>query len=329
MTHTSVLRKSPLRKRESRGIALFAALALMAVIALLVAGAAASTSLSQRSARYARVDVELTNAADYALASVLADSRTLSFADLPLGKPSMIDTPIPGDHDIQVRVAVTRLAFGVLWLVADASNGGTDRGHRRVNLVARFHSVGKPPAAGVVAQGDVEIGANVTFPSDTSTDPECASSAGSSIVVGPGAVVHGLDSALVVSSPVAADSAAYYLTAAQQTALRDGGQLVHTTGDTTITGGAFDGILIVDGALTISGPFAASGLIVARGPITAVGAPFSMVGAVMSFAGKNSFTPAIKFSGVTIRYSLCAIDRALRRAIIPRPVSQRSWAELF
>ena len=73
--------------RPPRGVALFAALALMSVIALLVAGAAASTRASQRASRLARTDASLTTAADYALANVLADARGLGFADLPLGRP--------------------------------------------------------------------------------------------------------------------------------------------------------------------------------------------------------------------------------------------------
>ena len=101
-------------------------------------------------------------------------------------------------------------------------------------------------------------------------------------------------------------------------------------GDTTISTGSFDGILMVDGALTIAGPFTMSGLIVARGAIDATAASsLSLVGAVMSFAPRGSGAPAIKFSGVTIRYSRCAVDRALRRALIPRRVVQRSWIELF
>jgi hypothetical protein len=149
------------------------------------------------------------------------------------------------------------------------------------------------------------------------------------VVIAPAASVRAIDSVSVVTSAAAADSASYFLTASQQTALREGGQLVHVGGDTTIAGGTFDGILIVEGALTITGPFAATGLIVARGPVSAVTGSVSLTGAVMSDAPQESLAPAIKFSGVTIRYSLCAVDRALRRSLVPRLVAHRSWAELF
>jgi hypothetical protein len=316
-------------RSRRQGIALFAALALMSVIALLVAGAAASTRLGQRTARLARIEVLLTTATDYALATVLANALHLALADLPFARPVTIDVAIPGATDVHVVVAVTRLPQGVLWMVADASAGGVDLGHRRVNLVARFLSIGPRPPAGVVSRGDVQLGAGVTVAADTSSDPECAASANSAIVVAPGAVVTSVDSTHVVSSPAALDSASYFLLARQLDALRDGGQLLHVPGDTTIAGGVFDGILIVDGSLTITGPFTVTGLIVTQGRIDASAGSFSLTGAVMAFAPKSFLVPAIKFSGVTIRYSPCAIDRALRRALVPRSVSQRSWAELF
>jgi hypothetical protein len=300
----------------------------MAVIALLVAGAAAATNLTQRTSRLARTDASLTTAADFALTTVLADWRPLALADLPLGTPTVFDIPVPSAADVHAMVAVTRLPLGVLWMVADASVNA-DHGHRRVNLVAQFPSLGHRVAAALTSRGDVQLGAGVTFTADSSTDPECAASGNRPIAVAPGATVSGTDSANVAVSDDALDSATYYLAARQLTALRDAGRLIRVFGDTTIAGGSLDGILMVDGALTISGPFTATGVIVARGPIDATSGAFSVTGAVMSYAPKNSVVPTIKFSGVTIRYSLCAADRALRRALIPRRVVQRSWAEVF
>jgi hypothetical protein len=118
------------------------------------------------------------------------------------------------------------------------------------------------------------------------------------------------------------------LTARQLASLQTTGRFDHVVGDTTIAGGAFDGILLVDGSLTISGPFTATGLIIARGPIVATG-PVTITGSVRSFAQPGIGKLAIKFSGAAIRYSRCAVERALRRSLDAHPVSQRSWAELF
>jgi hypothetical protein len=315
------------RTRTRRGIALFAALALTAVIVLLVAGATASSRSDQRASRLARTDAALTVAADYALAIVVRDAARLALADLPLGISTLVDIPIVGAADVRVIVGVTRLPAGVLWMVADASSA-TDEGHRRVNLVTAFPWVGRVVAP-VVARGDVEIGPGVAFVADTSTDPECTSVVGRPIVVAPSASASGIDSSMIAVSPSALDSATYFLTARQLAALDESGRVVHVLGDTTIDSGSFDGILMVDGNLTISGAFAATGLVVARGSVNATAGSFSLVGALMSFVPKNSSVAAIKFSGVTIRYSQCVVDRALRRAVNPRRVSQRSWVELF
>src|SRR4051795_1287625 len=97
--------------RARRGIALLAALGVMAVIALLVAGAAAASNLSQRTAHLARTDISLTTAADLALATVLGDWQHLALADLALGTTTSFDVPIPGSAEVHVAVAVTRLPF--------------------------------------------------------------------------------------------------------------------------------------------------------------------------------------------------------------------------
>ena len=67
---------------------------------------------------------------------------------------------------------------------------------------------------------------------------------------------------------------------------------------------------------------------VARGPIVATG-PITITGSVRSFSEQSIGKLAIKFSGASIRYSRCAVERALRLALDARPGSQRSWAEIF
>ena len=82
-------------------------------------------------------------------------------------------------------------------------------------------------------------------------------------------------------------------------------------------------------ALAITGPFSATGLVIARGPIVISGGVTTITGAVMSFAPATAEKLAIKFSGVTVRYSPCVVDRAIRGALDPRQISLRSWAEIF
>ena len=105
--------------------------------------------------------------------------------------------------------------------------------------------------------------------------------------------------------------------------------MVRVHGDTTIAGGTFDGLMIVDGALTITGPFAATGLIVARGPIVTTGGGFALTGAMLSFAKPPSGEYALDLGGASIRFSPCVVARAIRRSVTLRPVRERSWSEFF
>jgi hypothetical protein len=313
-----------------RGIALFAALALMALIGLLVAGAVASSTIAQRASRLSFMDAVLTAAADYALNTILADPRGFRLAELALGERATFEISVPDSKDAQVVVGVTRLTGGVLWLVVDASSGGRDQGHRRINLVARFPFVGASPDAAIVARGNVHLGHDVLFQADTSRDPECSTSPAVDVIVAPGAVVSGGDSTRATVRAAAADTATYYLTA-QQLAVLDGARtIIHVRGDTTITGGGgFEGILIADGSVTISGAYTVTGLIIARGRIEVVGGGFSLTGAILSFANPAGAVPSIELSGAMLRYSPCSVSRALRVALAPHPVRQRSWSEVF
>ncbi|HTE43676.1 MAG TPA: hypothetical protein VK636_00420 [Gemmatimonadaceae bacterium] len=315
--------------RSRRGIALFAALMLMVLIALLVAGAVAASTAAQRSSRLSANDALLTASTDYALGTVLADARSFRLADLAMGQATALDLSASASGVTQVTVNATRLPGGVVWLVADATIAGGDQGHRRVNLVVRFPNLGAFPDAPIVARGDVHLGHDVVFQSDASGDGECARTPTLDVIVGPTSVVTGGDSSRVATRPMAMDVATYFLSASQLAALDTGGAVVHVRGDTTITGGAFDGILIVDGVLTIAGTFSATGIIVARDRIVTASSGFTLTGNILAFANPSNGDPAMEIFGATIRYSTCSAARALRHALQPHPVRQRSWAEMF
>lgn len=308
---------------------MLAALAVLGLIALLVVGSVATTVLAQRSSRLAHTDALLTAAADYALNSILGDATRYALADLPFGQSQAFTFASPGPESITTTVNVTRLGAGVLWLVAKSTLTGLDQGERRINFIARFPSVGALPGAAIVSRGGVSIAADVSFPSDTSPDPDCGGPTTADIVVAPSASVSGPGLARVVHLESATDSTAYFIAAGQLATLANASAVVHVHGDTVIAGGSFTGILIVDGRLSISGPFSASGLLVALGPVDATAGGLAMNGALMSFAAPNGDSVAVALAGASMRYGGCAISRAFRVAFPPRPVRGRSWAELF
>jgi hypothetical protein len=284
------------------GIALVAALSLLALLGLLIAGAVASTAVAQRSVRLAVTEGMTSSAADYALATLLADPDTYGLADAPVGRPRTFS--VASDANVSTTVVVTRLANGVLWLVADASVTGVDQGHRRVGLIARFPSIGALPASGVVSRGSASLG-SVEFSADSSGDADCARTPSAPAVQ-------------------ATDSASLYLAHWQTAVLDSVPGVLRVRGDTTIVSGTFHGILLVDGSLTVTGNWSATGLIVARGPVRTTG-NIEVVGALMSSAGGS----AIDVSAGRIRYAPCIVAREIRAAVPPRSVAGRAWAELF
>lgn len=314
--------------RERAGIALFAALAILGLVALLVVGALASFRLAMRSSSFATTDAVLTAAADFAVTSALSNARQLGFDTMSLGVARSVTLIPPSANGIAPTVVATRLAGGVVWLVADATAGGIANGRRRINLVARWRSPGPLPSSALVSRGDVRVAAGTTFGIDTTGDVDCRVAPAADVSVPPGASVTSPPGTSVLSTPIAADSSTYWLSRAQLAQLTAGPGVTHVAGDTTIAGGVFQGILIVDGVLTISGPFTATGILIARGPLVATSGGLVVSGAVMSFAPQTS-VPAIALGPSIIRFSRCAIAAALRRAIPLRPVRERSWAELF
>ena len=307
-------------------MALAAALGLVALLGVLIAGALASSIAARRAAWLSQSDAALTAGADYALGAVLADWQESLLADLPLGVPRVFESTIMQSAPVHATTVATRLPDDLLWLVADARTDRLDHGRRRFGLIARFGVPGPPPPAAIVARGAVGLG-DVKVSSDSAGDADCAPPAGGAdILVAPGAAWTANDSVRVSIDGRALDSATYFLAARQRPWLDSAVALRHVAGDTTIAGGSYQGILLVDGSLRITKPFAATGLVIARGSVEAIDT-VSIVGAMLSFA--TAPQTAMSLSSGVVRYAPCVIARMLRRASPPRPVHARSWSEIF
>jgi hypothetical protein len=315
--------------RPRLGIALVAALGLMTLLGLMIAGAFAASVSSERSSRLVHSDAQLSAAADYAINTVLGDPRRFGLVVLPLGQSQSYDIAIPGASNVQSTVVVTRLRSGILWLVADALLRGVDQARRRINVVARFPSVGPIPQAPIVARGNVVARDSVEFSADASNDADCATSGAPDIIVSPGSTISAGDSVHTSVRQSAADSVTYYLSARQLALLDSGVSVVHVRGDTTIAGGRFSGVLIADGSITIMGPFAVNGLLIARGSISAVAGGFSISGSMLAYGVGSGATSPIEVARASVRFSPCDITTVLRAALPAKPVAQRSWVEFF
>lgn len=289
-----------------RGMALFAALSLLTLLGLLTVGAFATTMLSQRAERMHQTNELLDAMADYAAVTILSQAAQYDLADLPLGVATTFTVSVPQGDRVRAAVSVTRLPSGVVWLSGDASLVGTEQGHRRIGVLARFRGVGATPPAALVARGTVVLGDSVRISADSSGDVDCR--------------VHGS----VAATAQRTDSASFFLTGRQLAALDSSPAVRHVRGDTTIAGGTFTGILIVDGNATITGPFSLDGLLIARGSVSSSGG-LTLRGAAMAYSADSA---ALKLANAQVEYSPCAIARAFRTALPPKPVRQRSWFDL-
>jgi len=314
-------------RRSRRGIALVAALTLLTLSGIVVAALVASSVTAQRAMRLGRSGATALASAEYALSTVLADPSTYQLATLPLGAARRLDIVV--SQTSTAHVAVTRLRHGILWLVADAGVAGIDSGERRINVIAQFPNIGPLPVAAIESRGDVVLAGDVTISTDTVGDVDCvAHGAAGLVVLAPGATADVPAAVHAETRAVAADSNSYFLMAPQRSMLATAAGVTHVIGDTTISGGSFDGMLLVDGALTIAGPFVVTGLVVATGPIrTAAGGVLNARGSIVSaHAGPGA---AFDLKTATIRFDPCLVGAVLRRAAPPRRVRDRSWAELF
>lgn len=305
-------------------MALVMALTLLGVLGIAIAGGLAHTVASQRATTFWQNAAQLDAAADRALATVLGEA-SYGLGTLGLGE-ARVFTDVADAPDVSSTVAVTRLAGGVLWMVTAVMPRRGGLAGRRINLIARFPSVGALPPAAIVARGSLQLGDDVRFTVDTTRDPDCEAGGGPAAIVAPGAAIHAPAGIRVDTSGAARDSATYYLTQAQLAVLAAASGVLHVAGDTTIAGGTFDGILIVDGLLTLRETFAASGLIIARGGVDATNAVVTLRGALLSFDAPNVSTILTRGS---VEYSPCVVARVMRVALSPRVVRLRSWSEFF
>jgi hypothetical protein len=100
-----------------------------------------------------------------------------------------------------------------------------------------------------------------------------------------------------------------------------------TSGNTHLTGGSGQGVLLVDGDLQVEGGFQWYGPVIIRGHLTTQGTGGHFNGAVMAADVDLELNSVL--GNALISYSSCAIADALIGAGIPKKLTQRSWAEMW
>lgn len=102
--------------------------------------------------------------------------------------------------------------------------------------------------------------------------------------------------------------------------------LIWSSAGLTLTGGEGQGVLVVNGDLTLGGGFGFTGVVIVRGRLATVGAGGSVHGIVLA---DNVAGPAHEVgANAAIRYSSCAVQRALLGSALPVPIRSRGWIGL-
>jgi len=103
--------------------------------------------------------------------------------------------------------------------------------------------------------------------------------------------------------------------------------IIYRNGNLTVQTGRGQGILLVEGDFEVRGNFEFTGLIIAKGMMKANGTGNKITGGVL--AQNADLTDISLIGNPVVNYSSCAISRALSASANVRPLTERSWAQLY
>lgn len=104
--------------------------------------------------------------------------------------------------------------------------------------------------------------------------------------------------------------------------------IIYRNGNLKVQNGRGQGVLLVEGDLEIRGNFEFTGLVITRGEVKANGTGNKVTGGVL--ARNADLGDLTSFIGnPVVNYSSCAISRALNASALVRPITERSWAQLY
>ncbi|HEX6864309.1 MAG TPA: hypothetical protein VF414_15875 [Thermoanaerobaculia bacterium] len=103
--------------------------------------------------------------------------------------------------------------------------------------------------------------------------------------------------------------------------------VIYRSGNLKVQNGRGQGILLVEGDLEVRGNFEFTGLIIATGQLKTNGTGNKITGGVL--AQNADLDDNSLIGDPVVNFSACAIDRALSASAIVRPLTERSWAQLY
>ena len=103
--------------------------------------------------------------------------------------------------------------------------------------------------------------------------------------------------------------------------------VIYAPGDVTINGGIGQGILLVGGDLRLTGGVEFYGPVIVQGTVVSAGTGGHILGGLM--ANNASLDVTALTGNSVVGFSRCAINRALNAVSLARPLTERSWAQLY
>lgn len=375
----------PAERCRPRGAALVIVVVALALLGAVVTGAFCVALFEVRAADRTAAARQAFDAAEAAMASVLAGWDRDAFDDLPSGAPNALLPTTSGR--VRVLPTVTRLTERLFLITALAErldgNGGV-LARQVLGTIARPTPTPVDVQAALTSTGSATVGSQATVdgadhvPEGWAGCPPDASMAGvragGDVTVAPTGALRGnppgrardstaVDSILrapfnalkaLRSVTIPGDVADGMTPAATGAPSRcDAGialnwgepwrgppvtgaisecqgyfPVLYRNGNLTVQGGRGQGVLLVEGSLEIRGDFEFTGLVMSLGGVLVTGRGTVLTGAVIAPSVEVG-DPADPADAPAVRYSSCAVARALMASAVVRPVLERSWVQLY
>lgn len=103
--------------------------------------------------------------------------------------------------------------------------------------------------------------------------------------------------------------------------------VIHMAGDVAVSGGWGQGVLLVDGYLTLTGGVEFFGVVLVRGGLAFEGSGGAVTGGAVVL-GRGQEVNRLQ-GPASIRFSACAVERALFASAAPEVLLERGWLNLY
>jgi hypothetical protein len=349
------------RMRTSSGFILPAVLFTMLVIALIASALQAAVWQSTRHARLGFAGERALHAADAAISQTLTHWDARTFASTAIGARQTSSLALNTGLDATVTLIRTSPSNAFVEAVATSANNGTPlRAQRRVSRALVMRTPALPLVGAFTALGGVTYASanNVSNSDETPTGwtTECL---GVTVVDAPMAPTSNTATAQAqfdanwnrwASTAIRSDDAAAVTALAPIVTgtncaagtgepLRGGAYVAACTNEwgarmltnarpaTLSVSSRHQGVLLVEGDLFVNGTLAVDGLLIVKGALDTSAGTLNVFGAVLvrDELGHGSHLGI----ATRVRYSQCALRRALSAVAAPSAITTRGWLERF